>query len=185
MHSTGTGGNIISFILVAQPLLMQPQWSQCGEEVIYSSYCAKCVQSDSLVQYLPLPLTRKSWANSVNFCCLIYKTRIKTAHPSPFLTIMPCLALCISAWGLLRPLVHCLPWTGGVNVKPSLHSPSLILQRFFSGGMRVSPPHLRGPDALVGGLCPGALEGHSKNPQAPQMTPISCQGSVSSSTTRC
>ena len=64
-------------------------------------------------------------------------------------------------------------------------SPSLILQRFFSGGMLVSPPHLRGPDALVGGLCPGALEGHSKNPQAPQMTPISCQGSVSSSTTRC
>lgn len=126
MDSTRTSGNIISFILVAQPLLMQPQWLPCGEEVIYSSYCAKRVQSDSLVQYLPLPLTRKSWANSVNFCCLIYKT-IKTAHPSPFPTIMPCLTLCISAWGLLRPLVHCLPWTGGVNVKPS---PPLS---FFSG----------------------------------------------------
>ena len=53
-------------------------------------------------------------------------------------------------------------------------SPSLSsLQQCFSGGKRVSPPHLRGPDALVGGLYPGALEGHSKNPQALQMTPIS------------
>ena len=41
------------------------------------------MQSESLVQFLPLPLTRKSWANSVNFCCLIYKTTIKRAHPSP------------------------------------------------------------------------------------------------------
>ena len=140
------------------------------------------MQSESLVQFLPLPLTRKSWANSVNFCCLIYKTTIKRAHPSP---IPDHNAMSGSVYISLGPLeASCPSLTMDRGSKCEAPSPSLIPSVMFLWRQEGLPPHLRDPDALVGGLYPGALEGHSKNPQAPQMMPISCQGKGSSSTAR-
>lgn len=97
MKSTGTSGNHRLLHPVAQPLLIQLQWSYCRQVVHYSSYNHRlCSQKGWFNPCLCHSLGDAEQITSVNFSCLIYKMEIKIVYPSlPVLTITPCLALCI------------------------------------------------------------------------------------------
>lgn len=130
-----------------------------------------------MIQPLTLPLTRGPWAN--------YFSEFQMPHPqnrnknsssfSPSPDHMPRLALSVSGWGILKDLSIAQHGHGPQRVSrnvgpcpPHHHFPH---QRAFSGGRRVFPPHLRGLDALVGGLHPRDWEGQNKP------TPSPCQDS--------
>ena len=120
------------------------------------------MQSESLVQFLPLPLTRKSWANSVNFCCLIYKTTIKRAHPSP---IPDHNAMSGSVYISLGPLeASCPSLTMDRGSKCEAPSPSLIPSVMFLWRQEGLPSPSQGPRCLGGWALSWSLGGAQQEP---------------------
>ena len=118
--------------------------------------------SQSLVQFLPLPLTRKSWANSVNFCCLIYKTTIKRAHPSP---IPDHNAMSGSVYISLGPLeASCPSLTMDRGSKCEAPSPSLIPSVIFLWRQEGLPSPSQGPRCLGGWALSWSLGGAQQEP---------------------